>query len=171
MRTSFAVALAVALTTSPLAYGQNDPTVKVGPWTIATVYKADKFDSCTMGRSAEGLEIGFARSRDGLALMLDSPKWKLERGKSYPVRLVAGSQSVAARALADAKSVTIPLEDGTLGGRLRMSSVLQVRGEGATLRVPLDGSTAALNRLDACFQRNSREGTETNPFVAPSRRP
>ena len=171
MRTSFAVALAFVSTISPLAYAQNDPTVKVGPWTIATVYKADKFDSCTMGRNADGLEIGFARSRDGLALMLDSPKWKLERGKTYPVRLVAGGQSVDAKALADAKSVTIPLEDGTLGGRLRMSSVLQVRGEGATLRVPLDGSTAALERLDVCFQKNSREATETNPFVAPSRRP
>jgi hypothetical protein len=171
MRTSFAVALAVALTTSPLAHAQNDPTVKVGPWTIATVYKADKFDSCTMGRNADGLEIGFARSRDGLALMLDSPKWKLERGKTYPVRLVAGGQSIDAKALADAKSVTIPLEDGTLGGRLRVSSLLQIQGEGTTLRVPLDGSTAALNRLDACFQKNSREGAETNPFVAPSRRP
>src|SRR5262245_28960989 len=103
MRTSFAVALAVALTVSPLPYAQSDPTVKVGPWTIATVYRADKFESCTMGRSADGLEIGFARSRDGLALMLDSPKWKLERGKSYVVQLVAGGQSIDARALADAK--------------------------------------------------------------------
>jgi hypothetical protein len=171
MRTSFAVALAVTLVTPPLAYAQSDPTVKVGPWTIATVYRADKFDSCTMGRAADGMEIAFARTRDGLALMLDSPKWKLERGKAYAVRLVAGGQSIDAKALADAKSVTIPLEDGTLGGRLRMSSLLQVQGEGATLRVPLDGSTAALNRLDACFQKNSRESTETNPFVAPSRKP
>ena len=87
------------------------------------------------------------------------------------MRLVAGGQSIDARALADAKSVTIPLEEGTLGGRLRMSSLLQVQGEGATLRVPLDGSTAALNRLDACFQKNSRESAATNPFVAPSRKP
>ena len=171
MRTSFAVSLAIVLTTAPLAAAQSDPTVKVGPWTIATVYKADKFDSCTMGRAADGMEIGFARTRDGLSLMLDSPKWKLERGKAYSVRLVAGGQSIDAKALADAKSVTIPLEEGTLGGRLRMSSLLQVQGEGATLRVPLDGSTAALNRLDACFQKNSRESTETNPFVAPSRKP
>ena len=171
MRTSFAIALAVTLATPPFAYAQSDPTVKVGPWTIATVYKADKFDSCTMGRAADGMEIGFARTRDGLALMLDSPKWKLERGKAYPVRLVAGGQSIDAKALADAKSVTIPLEEGTLGGRLRMSSLLQVQGEGATLRVPLDGSTAALNRLDACFRRNSRESAEINPFVAPSRKP
>lgn len=171
MRTSFAISLAIALTTSPLAHAQSDPTVKIGPWTIATVYKADKFDSCTMGRSAEGLEIGFARSRDGLALMLNSPKWKLERGKAYPVRLVAGGQSIDATALAETKSVTIPLAEGTFGGRLRMSSLLQVQGEGTTLRVPLDGSTAALDRLDACYRKNSRESAETNPFVAPSRKP
>ena len=72
MRTSFAFALAVTLASSPLAHAQSDPTVKVGPWTIATVYKADKFDSCTMGRAADGMEIGFARTRDGLSLMLDS---------------------------------------------------------------------------------------------------
>jgi hypothetical protein len=58
MRTSFAIALAVTLVTPPLAYAQSDPTVKVGPWTIATVYRADKFDSCTMGRAADGMEIG-----------------------------------------------------------------------------------------------------------------
>jgi hypothetical protein len=46
-----------------------------------------------------------------------------------------------------------------------------VRGDGATLRVPLDGSTAALRRLEACFNRNSRAGIETNPFVAHSRKP
>jgi hypothetical protein len=171
MRTPFAVSLAVILTTSPLAYAQNEPTVRVGPWTIATVYKADKFDSCTMGRSADGLEIGFALTRDGLLLMLDSPKWKLERGKAYTVRLAAGALSIDAKALADTKSVTIPLADSPFNGKLRSSSMMEVRGEGATLRVPLDGSTAALDRLDVCFEKNSRESAQTNPFVAPSRKP
>ena len=40
-----------------------------------------------------------------------------------------------------------------------------------TLRVPLDGSTAALERLETCFEKNSGQGSETNPFVAPSRKP
>ena len=172
MRTSFAISLAIALTTSPLAHAQSDPTVKMSQVDDARrSMKADKFDSCTMGRWAEGLEIGFARSRDGLALMLNSPKWKLERGKAYPVRLVAGGQSIDATALAETKSVTIPLAEGTFGGRLRMSSLLQVQGEGTTLRVPLDGSTAALDRLDACYRKNSRESAETNPFVAPRGKP
>ena len=48
---------------------------------------------------------------------------------------------------------------------------LQVRGEGATLRVPLDGSAAAFGRLETCFDKNNREDVESNPFVAPSRKP
>jgi len=171
MRTSFAVSLAVLLAMPSFASALDDPTVKVGPWTIATVYRSDKFDSCTMGRSADGLEIGFTFTRDGMLLMLDSPKWKLERGKTYPVRLVAGAHSTDAKALADAKSVTIPLTDDSFNGWLRSSNVLQVRGEGATLRVPLDGSSAALDRLDVCYQKNSRDSVETNPFVARSHKP
>jgi len=37
--------------------------------------------------------------------------------------------------------------------------------------VPLDGSTAALARLDACFDKNRRAAVDTNPFVSPSHRP
>jgi hypothetical protein len=38
-----------------------------------------------------------------------------------------------------------------------------VQAEGATLRVPLDGSSTAFERLEECF--NTREAPETNPFV------
>jgi hypothetical protein len=78
---------------------------------------------------------------------------------------------VQAKALAENKSVTIALADRTLNERMRSADFLEVKGEGATLRVPLDGSMAALGRLDACFEKNSRSGVETNPFVAPSRKP
>lgn len=57
-------------------------TAVVGPWNISTTYKGDKFDNCTMGRSASGMDIAFVRNQDGLLLTLDSPKWKLERGKA-----------------------------------------------------------------------------------------
>ena len=39
------------------------------------------------------------------------PKWKLERGKGYTIRLMAGSRSVEAKALAESKAVTIALAD------------------------------------------------------------
>ena len=169
MRTRVALAVAASLA-SPTAYA-GEQTVTVGPWTIAAAYKGDRFADCSMSRSADDLGIMFLRAQDGLVLLLNSEKWKLERGKVYIVRLVSGSRSIEARAMADSKAVTIGLVDEAFNRRLRHAGVLEVRGEGATLRVPLDGSTAALQRLEACFNRNSRAGVETNPFVAPSRKP
>jgi hypothetical protein len=174
MRALFAFPLLVIFVfpaSSSLAQSQNSQTAIVGPWEIATSYKAEKFDACVMNRSAGGLGISFARSPDGLSLFLDSPKWKLDRGKVYSVRLVAGSQSVEAKALAETKGVTVALADRPFNGKLRSATLLEVRGDGATLRVPLDQSSAAFERLEACFAKNSREGAETNPFVAPDRKP
>ena len=171
MRASFALLSMVFPTSVALAEPkpQDDQAVTLGPWSIATNYKTDKFENCTMNRSAGELGVTFLRAQDGLLVLLDSPKWKLTRGKAYPVRLVAGSRSVDAQAQADAKSVTIALEDFALNSNLRIANVLEVRGEGATLRVPLDGSAAAFERLETCFGK--RETAETNPFVAPSRKP
>jgi hypothetical protein len=171
MRTPFALLCVTFLTTSVLAEPQprDNQTVTVGPWAIATSYKADKFESCTMSRSAGELGISFVRTKDGLLVLLDSPKWKLDRGKAYSVRLVAGSLSIDAKALAETKSVTIALADPRLNSKLRLANAFDVHGEGATLRVPLDGSAAAFERLETCFSR--RETPETNPFVASSRKP
>jgi hypothetical protein len=124
-----------------------------------------------MSRSTNDLNITFVRGHDGLLLLLDSSKWKLERGKAYDVTLIAGSRSVQAKAMAENKSVTIPLADRPLNERVRAANILEVKGEGATLKVPLNGSTAALERMEACFEKNSRAGAESNPFVASSRKP
>ena len=169
MRSPIATSIALFLAATTVADAQ-DQTVSVGPWTIATSSKADKFHSCTMSRSSNDLNITFVLSRDGLLLLLDSPKWKLERGKAYDVTLMAGSRSVQEKAQAEARSVTIALEDRPLNERVRTANILQVKGDGATLRVPLDRSTAALERLEECFEKNS-VGVESNPFVAPARKP
>jgi hypothetical protein len=156
------------------AFGQQKvehPTVTVGPWNIATTFKADKFNNCSMSRSVAGLGIAFVRNEDGLLLSLDSTKWKLERGKAYTVRLAAASQTVEAKALAETKGVTIAFADRSFNEMLRTANALEVKGEGATVRVPLDKSALAFERLESCFDKNSRENTEANPFVAPSRRP
>ena len=149
----------------------QEQTVTVGPWIISTSHKADDFDGCAMSRSTEGMDVTFLRTRDSLLLLLQSQKWNLERGKAYTVRLMAGSRSVEAKALAESKAVTIALADRSLNKSLSTADVLEVRGEGATLRVPLDGSTAALARLDACLDRNNQAVIDTNPFVSPSSRP
>ena len=170
MRTSAALSFIIFLATSAVAQAE-DEVITVGPWTIAASSKADKFDSCTMSRSTDDLNASFVRTDDGMALLLDSSKWRLERGKAYEVTLVAGQRSVDARALAETRGVTIPLADRPLNEAMRTANVLEVRGEGTTLRVPLDGSIAALARLEACFANNSRESSDTNPFVAPNHKP
>ena len=169
MRTTIALSLALYLTTPVVAWAE-DQAIAVGPWTIATSSRGDKFDSCTMSRSTNDLDVSFIRNQDGLILLLESSKWRLERGKAYPVKLVAGSWSIEAKASAEAKDVTIALTNRPLNERMRTANVLEVRGEGATLRVPLDGSSAALSRLETCFVKNSRESSDTNPFVAPNRK-
>jgi hypothetical protein len=170
--TGYVLSAIFVLGVTPSAFAQQqDQTVAIGPWDIATISKAGKFESCSMSRTVEDLGTSFVRAEDGLLLLLDSPKWKLERGKAYTVRLRAGGQSVEAKALAETKSVTIALADRSFNARLRTANALEVQGEGATLRVPLDKSALALERLDMCFEKNVREGPETNPFVAPSRKP
>src|ERR1700722_13319024 len=166
MRTSAALSLVIFLATLAVAQAE-DEVITVGPWTIAASSKADKFDSCTMSRSTDDLNVSFVRADDGLALLLDSSKWRLERGKAYEVTLVAGQRSVDARALAETKGVTIALADRPFNEGMRTANVLEVRGEGTTLRVPLDGSIVALARLEACFVSNSSVSSDTNPFVAP----
>lgn len=171
MRTIIAVVGVAMLSNPSFAQSLDAQTIVVGPWTIATTYKGDRFEDCTMARTATGLEVVFVRNQDGLLLAIDSPKWKLERGSAYPVKLTAGSQTVDAKALAETKSVTITLPDKRFNERLRTANTLEVRGEGATLRVSLEGSASGLDRLDQCFEKNIRESPETNPFVAPKRRP
>ena len=153
--------------------------IAVGPWTITPIYKANKLGSCSMSRSDGKLGITFVRAQDGLSVILESQKWKLDRGKVYPVRLTAGSRSMDAKALADMKRVSIALADSKLNSGLRLASNLRVHAEGATLRVPLDSSEIAFERLEECFNKREaidtnllakRNASERNPFVAPSRK-
>jgi hypothetical protein len=170
-RTLIAIFFAMLTTGPTFAESRDSETVSVGPWTIATTYKGEKFDNCTMSRTASELAIDFVENSDGLLLRLDSAKWKLDRGRTYTIRLIAGSRSVDAKALAESKGVTVALVDRPFNESLRVANLLRVQGDGATLQVPLDGSAAAFGRLDACFNKNSREGVEANPFVAPSKKP
>src|SRR5262249_41073489 len=80
MRTPVALSLAVPLGASAMAYAEEQ-RMAMGPWTIATSYKGDKFDSCSMDRSAAELGIAFVRAQEGLMLFLESNKWKLENGR------------------------------------------------------------------------------------------
>ena len=107
MRTPIAVSLGLFWTLPVGAWAQGQ-AIAVGPWTIATSSRGDKFDSCTMSRSTNNLDVSFIRDQDSLILLLESSKWRLERGRAYPVTLIAGSWSVDAKASAETKGVTMP---------------------------------------------------------------
>lgn len=166
-----AVSTCLVASLSPADAQSAADKVTVGPWEIVTSYRGNAFVNCEMRRTSEGLGITFLRAEDGLSLLLDSGKWKLERGKTYDVKLTAGRAAMNAKALAESKGVAIELPDRAFNAGLRSADSLDVRGEGATLVVPLDGSMAALTRLDECFAKNAKYNPETNPFVAPSRKP
>ena len=74
----------------------------------------------------------------GHTMVLDSAKWKLDRGKQYPVELVAGAGKWSARASAQRDAVSIPLTDATFIDALRKADALEVRGDGATILIALD---------------------------------
>ena len=62
----------------------------VGPWEIEAAFKNDKFDHCAIRRKIDEVSVSFIRTNDALSLELQSPNWKLDRGKNYPVHMKAG---------------------------------------------------------------------------------
>ena len=146
-------------------------TDMVGPWEIEATFKGDKFDRCSITRKLDDdIVASFVKTGDGLTLELSSPNWKLDRGKLYPVKMTLGPASFDEQVSAEASSVSFDVKDEKFTAALRSASALNVVGAGATIRVPLDKSTAAFDRLDQCVTKNER-AVETNPFVAPARRP
>ena len=142
----------------------------IGPWEIEATFKDNKFHHCAISRKVDEVVASFLRTSDGLSLTLESPNWKLDRGKNYPVRMKAGAASWNTDVAAEANSVSVPISDKKFKEGLRAANVFMVEGAGSTIRIPLDQSRAALDRLDNCLTKNSR-ALETNPFVAPPRQP
>jgi hypothetical protein len=150
---------------------EQSKSENIGPWEIEATFKADKFDRCSISRTLQDdVVASVVRTSDGLTLVLESPNWKLDRGKQYPVRMTLGPLSRETEVAAEPNSVSIEVDDKKFNAGLRTASALSVVGAGATIRVPLDKSTVALDRLDKCFEKNSR-AIETNPFVEPKRQP
>lgn len=143
----------------------------IGPWEIEATFKGDKLDRCAINRKLDNDVVAtFLRSGDDLALELESPNWKLDRGQKYPVKMTLGPLSFDTEVAAESDSVSMDVTDEKFASGLRSASVLNVVAAGATIRVPLDKSTAAFDRLDQCVEKNSK-AVESNPFVVPARRP
>jgi hypothetical protein len=145
--------------------------VAIGPWQIEAAYRNGKFERCIMSRTTEeGIEARVARDGNGLILTMTSPRWRLEAGKSYPVELVAGASTWSTTMAATLNSVRVALTEPRFTDGLRLADILEVRGAGSAIRVPLEKSAAAMERLERCYERN-RNSTETNPFIVPKRKP
>ncbi|MEZ5827942.1 MAG: hypothetical protein R3D30_06110 [Hyphomicrobiales bacterium] len=163
---------ASALAYSSHASGaESGNSESIGPWQIEATYKADKFDRCAISREVDDeIVVTFVRDGDGLSLLLESPNWKLERGKQYPVTLKVGPQSFDKEVAAEASSVSMPIEDDKFTAGLSSANALDIVAAGATIHVPLDKSNVALDRLERCMEKNE-QAVAANPFVAPARRP
>jgi hypothetical protein len=169
----YGFAIAAVLWLSPKAShaAEESKSDTIGPWEIAATFKSDKFDRCSISRKVDDdIVADFVRTDDGLSLVLSSPNWKLDRGKQYPVKINLGSLSFDDQVAAEANSVSIDIKDKKFTTGMRSASALNVVGAGATIRVPLDKSRAAFDRLDECVEKNSK-AVQTNPFVAPARQP
>lgn len=167
------IAALTAVTCAPsLAFAvEESKSENIGPWEIEATYKADKFDRCTISRKLENEIVArFIRTDEALTFMLESPNWKLERGKQYPVKMTLGPQSWDTEVAAEASSVTVGVDQKKFETGLRNANALNVVAAGATINVPLDKSRVALERLESCVAKNER-AAESNPFVAPVRRP
>ena len=144
---------------------------RIGPWEIEATFKGDSFDRCSINRKLDDdIVATLVRSGGRLSLELESPNWKLERGQDYPVTMKLGPLSVDAELAAEPNSVSMDIEDKKFEAGLRGAKALNVVAAGATIKVPLDKSADAFDRLAECVEKNDKS-VRTNPFVAPARRP
>ena len=143
----------------------------IGPWEIEATFKGDKFDRCVINRKLDDdIVASFVRTGDDLALELQSPNWKLDRGTTYPVKMTLGPLSFDTEVAAEPNSVSMDVRDEKFVAGLRNANALNVVAAGATIRVPLDKSMAAFDRLKQCVEKNDK-AVQTNPFVVPARQP
>jgi hypothetical protein len=171
LRFAAAIAALVALPMLSAQAVEERKSEAIGPWEIEAVFDGDKFDRCAIHRDVrDGIVARFVRTADGLSLELESPNWKLDRGKTYPVKMAMGPLSFDKEMAAEPNAVSMDIDDEKFESGLRAASALNVVAAGATIRVPLDKSMAAFDRLKQCVEKNDKSA-KTNPFVAPARAP
>ncbi|MGI8725789.1 MAG: hypothetical protein ACR2J1_10695 [Methyloceanibacter sp.] len=100
--------------------------------------------------------------------MLESPNWRLDRGKQSPVKMTLGPQAWDTEVAAEANAVSIDVNDKKCASGLRTANTLNVLAAGPRSVCP-SIAAGSLERLEACVAKNSR-AIETNPFVEPPRK-
>src|SRR5215212_5819953 len=173
MRVAAVLSLCVCLLVPAAADAETGRVRRVGPWNVAATTEKGVFQYCMMARPETKASPGFgiARGASQLTLAMFSQKWKLEKGTSYPVTLVAGSAREELQARVESSTaVTVDLtgRDAFVEGLARVPS-LEVRAAASTLRLPLDQGAAALARLRDCLAAEAP--APTNPFASAAERP
>jgi hypothetical protein len=163
-----AIAASVTLAIASGHAAEDRRSQDLGPWEIETIHKGDKLDHCSINRSLQDdIVARFVRTTDDMRLELESPKWKLERGKNYPVKISVGSLSLEAEVAAEPQSVSLDFDNKKLESALRNASTLSIVAAGATIRVPLDKSAVAFDALAKCVDEQA-ETVAANIFCAPA---
>ncbi|MFL5178217.1 MAG: tetratricopeptide repeat protein [Microvirga sp.] len=173
MRVAAVLSLCVCLLVPAAADAETGRVRRVGPWNVAATTEKGVFQYCMMARPETKTSPGFgiARGASQLTLAMFSQKWKLEKGTSYPVTLVAGSAREELQASVEsATAVTVDLtgRDAFVEGLARVPA-LEVRAAASTLRLPLDQGAAALARLRDCLAAEAP--APSNPFASAAERP
>ena len=107
-----AIAALIALPALPAHAVEESKSETIGPWEIEAVFEGDTFDRCAIQRPVrDGIVARFVRTGDGLSLELESPNWKLERGKDYPVKMAMGPLSFDVEVAAEPNSVAMAIKD------------------------------------------------------------
>jgi hypothetical protein len=91
----------------------NGPTINPKSW----FGRPGPQSHCAIGRTFDDVAARFVRTNDGLSLVLESPNWKLERGKHYSVRMKAGATSWDTEVAAESNSVSVPISDKRFNSR------------------------------------------------------
>jgi hypothetical protein len=147
----------------------QDESIKVGPWTILTEIDNGYFWGCSMRRTVGEITMGFDRLEDGLFVGLYSPRWKLQEGRSYHVRVTVGAETKQAHAKAeDSKTVTVQLDDRAVR-ILGDQSAITVVTPSMEISIRMDEAKEALGKLEQCYV--AQERARANPFGAPIAEP
>ena len=109
-----------------------------------------------MSRSTSDLDVSFVRDITACCFYFTRLNGNWSEARHTPLFWLQAHDRLTRRRWLKSKGVTIALTDRLLNKRIHSAEILELRGEGATLRVPLDGSMAALGRLEMCFEKNSR---------------
>ncbi len=143
----------------------------IGPWEIEATFKGDKFDRCSISRTLQDeVEVTFVRNGDGLTFSLESPNWKLDRGKSYPVKMTLGAQSWDTEVAAESNSVSVAVVDKKFDNGLRGANALNIVAAGATIRCRSTRVRWRLTGLSNAWLRITRRSKPTLSWNRPASR-